>query len=285
MKKLATLCVCLLSAAHLLAQINELKRVSPEEMGISTADVTAMLDTLIGDRATSIHSIIVMRKGAVVAEAYPKPFDMEYSHTLYSASKTFVSAAVGIAIAENRLRLTDRVATFFPEFLPDTIGDNLAQMTVRNLLTMSSGIEPDWVMRTITTEWIPTWLRKTINLPGKDFKYDSIDTYLLSAIVSKVTGKTLLEYLNEKVFGPLHVTTAAWQISPEGFNTGGWGLYVQPETMAKFGQLLLDKGRWNGHQLKPERWTGLWLPDVDGKTPGFGQCRRRLWAVYHHHAR
>ena len=131
---------CLLYSFTLSAQVNELPRSTPEAEGIPSKAVTALFDSLMLLPKTEIHSVMVLRYGKVVAEIYPAPFAPEYSHTMYSCSKTFVSAAVGLAVADNRLRLTDRVATFFPESLPDTISTNLAAMTVRDLLTMTSGI-------------------------------------------------------------------------------------------------------------------------------------------------
>ena len=253
------------------AQTNELERVSPESVGVSSDDVAAMMDALMAYDQTSVHSVMVLRHGKVIAESYPAPFAPEYKHTLYSTSKTFTSVAVGIAISENRLRLTDRVVTFFPEWVPDTISDNLANMTVRDLLIMSSGIEPDWEMRNVTDRWIPTWFRKEVKPQGKDFKYDSIDTYLLSAIVSRVTGMKLIDYLRDRVFSHMNIRDVEWQLSPEGFNTGGWGLYIQPESMAKFGQMLLDGGCWEGRQLVPAEWVKeMMKKQMENGAEGYG---------------
>ncbi|MBQ6162372.1 MAG: serine hydrolase, partial [Prevotella sp.] len=253
------------------AQINELERVTPESEGVNSDDVVSMMNALMAYDQTSVHSVVVLRHGKVIAETYPAPFKPEYKHTLYSTSKTFTSAAVGIAIAENRLRLTDRVISFFPEFTPDTISDNLANMTVRDLLIMSSGIEPDWEMRNITDAWIPTWFRKEVKPQHKDFKYDSIDTYLLSAIVSRVTGMKLIDYLRDRVFRHMNINDVQWQLSPEGFNTGGWGLYIQPESMAKFGQMLLDGGCWEGKQLIPSEWVKeMMKKQMENGAEGYG---------------
>ncbi len=162
-------------AAH--AQINELPRSTPEAEGVPSKAVTALFDSLMALPKTDIHSVVVLRHGKVIGEIYPAPFAPEYRHTMYSCSKTFVGAAVGLAIADNRLRLTDRVAAFFPELLPDSVSANLADMTVRDLLTMTSGITPDWNMRNLTSDWIRTFLAKPVKTPGKKFEYDSISTY------------------------------------------------------------------------------------------------------------
>ena len=249
---------CLLSVLYPLAataQINELPRSTPEAEGVPSKAVIALFDSLTALPKTDIHSVVVLRHGKVIAETYPAPFAPEYRHTMYSCSKSFVGAAIGLAIADNRLRLTDRVGTFFPELLPDTVSDNLADMTVRDLLTMTSGITPDWTMRSLTPDWIRTYLARPVQTPGKKFQYDSICTYLLSAIVQKVTGMTLLDYLKLKLFTPMNITDVAWEVSPEGINTGGWGLHIQSESLAKFGLLLLNRGMWEGKQLLPASWV------------------------------
>jgi len=246
------LCILLALLPLLLAaQVGDLPRSAPAAEGVSTQAVINMMDSLMALPDCDIHHVMVLRHGRVIAEVHPAPFRAQDSHTLYSASKTFTSLAVGIAIDENLLRLDDRVLTFFPDKRPDTISDNLAAMTVRDLLMMAAGIKPDWTMRELEDkDWIKVWLAKACDeAPGTHFQYDSMCTFMLSAIVQRVTGRTLLDYLNQKLFGPMHITVADWESSPDGINTGGWGLRVQAETMAKLGLLLLNKGRWEGQQL------------------------------------
>ena len=234
----------------LAAQTGDLPRSTPAAEGISTQAVINMMDSLMALPECNIHHVMVVRHGKVVAEIHPSPFRAEDSHTLYSASKTFTSLAVGIAIDENLLRLDDRVMTFFPDKRTDRVSDNMAAMTVRDLLMMASGVKPDWTMRNNSTDWVKDWLAKPVDdKPGSLFQYDSMCTFMLSAIVQRVTGHTVLEYLNLKLFGPMHITVADWETSPDGINTGGWGLRVQAETMAKLGVLLLNKGQWEGQQL------------------------------------
>lgn len=258
MRKKLTLCLLLAiwPLWIIKAQTNELPRSTPEEQGVPSKALIAMFDSLMALDGVDIHSVVVARHGKVVGEIYPAPFAPQYRHTMYSCSKTFVAAAVGVAIEQNRLRLTDRVATFFPEQLPDTVSPHLAAMTVRDLLTMTSGIKPDWAMRSKTTEWIRTFLSKEVkDTPGKKFQYDSMVTYMLSAIVQRAVGMTVLDYLHLHVFGPMNITDVAWEESPEGINTGGWGLHIQSESLTKFGQLLLNKGEWQGKQLLSKEWV------------------------------
>jgi len=239
-----------------LAQVGDLPRSTPVLEGVSTQAVINMMDSLMALPDCEIHHVMVLRHGRVIAEVHPAPFRAEDSHTLYSASKTFTSLAVGIAIDENLLRLNDRVVTFFPDKRPDTVSDNLAAMTVRDLLMMAAGIKPDWTMRNLEgADWIKEWLAKPCDeAPGTHFQYDSMCTFMLSAIVQRVTGRTLLDYLNQKLFAPMHITQADWEMSPDGISTGGWGLRVQAETMAKLGLLLMNKGRWHGQQLVSEAY-------------------------------
>lgn len=257
----------LLLPSLLRAQVGELPRAVPETQGVPSRALAELFDSLMALPRTDIHSVLVMRHGKVVGEMYPAPFAPEYKHTMYSCSKTFVAAAVGLAIDDNRLRLTDRVGAFFPELLPDTVSAELAEITVRDLLTMTSGITPDWNLRSRTPHWIKAYLAKPAAGAGTKFQYDSMSTYLLSAIVQRATGMTLLDYLRAKLFAPLHVTEVDWELSPEGCNTGGWGLHIQTESLAKFGQLLLDEGRWQGRQVLPADWVKAMMTE---QQPGTG---------------
>ena len=244
--------VILLALLPLLlsAQTGDLPRSTPAAEGISTQAVINMMDSLMALPECDIHHVMVVRHGKVVAELHPAPFRAEDGHTLYSASKTFTSLAVGCAIDDNLLRLDDRVMTFFPDKRTNRVSDNMAAMTVRDLLMMASGVKPDWTMRNNSTDWVKEWLAKPVDdKPGSLFQYDSMCTFMLSAIVQRVTGETMLEYLQKKLFAPMHITMADWEMSPDGINTGGWGLRVQAETMAKLGLLLLNEGKWNGEQL------------------------------------
>lgn len=259
----------LLAWVYALAQVGDLPRSTPAAQGIETDAVSRFFSALLAVPETEIHHVMVARHGHVVAELHPAPFRAQDGHTLYSASKTFASMAVGIAVGENRLRVTDRVAAFFPELLPDTIASWLAQMTVADLLTMRSGVKPDWVMRNRESDWVRSWLAKTVgDEPGTRFQYDSMCTFMLSAIVQRVTGRTMLDYLNEHLFAPMHVTQVGWEQSPDGINTGGWGLHLQAESQLKLGLLLLEGGQWQGRQLVPAEWVSEAIAPKADLHPG-----------------
>lgn len=274
MKKhiITTLLASLLMASQVFSQVNELPRSTPEREGVPSHVVSALLDSLFAIPQTDIHSVMMLRHGNVIAEVYPEPYKAEYQHTQYSCSKTFVSAAVGLAVDANLLRITDRVATFFPDKLPVEVSPELASMTIHDLLIMASGIDPDGNLRAENEQWVKPMLAKPVKTPGKLFKYDSLCTYLLSAIVQQVTGKTVFALLQEKIFKDLHIEKVSWEESPEGITTGGWGLFIQPESLAKMGQLLLQKGKWNGKQLLSESWVGQMMQThIDtGDGRGYG---------------
>lgn len=264
----------LLAAVAARAQTGGLERATPESQGLSSAAVMAYFKGLMDWPGAEIHGVVVVRHGRVVAELYPRPFARTGLHTMYSVSKTFTAAAVGLAIAENRLRLDDRVAPYFAGQMPERVSPELAAMTVRDLLTMQSGMRPDTRLRDRTRQWTRQWLAAEAAAPGQRFAYDSMCSYLLSAIVQKTTGRKLLDYLAARLFAPLGIARADWEESPEGYNTGGWGLRLTPESMARFGQLLLEGGRWRGRQVLPAAWTAEMMKPQTAAGADYGY---HLW--------
>ena len=231
-----------------------LPRSTPEAQGISSARIQEFMDTLMRDRRTEIHSCIVMRHGHVVAEIYPRPWRKDYRHTMYSVSKTFTSVAVGMCIQDSLIALSDTIGKFIS--MPASATRNVRAITVRDLLTMQSGIPVDTKMRIHETEWLRAYFsKKNTAVPGTRWAYDSIMSYILSTIVQKATGQMLMDFLQDRLFLPLGITDALWEESPEGITCGGWGLYIRPEAMAAFGQFLLNKGQWQGKQLLSTSWV------------------------------
>ena len=258
--KYILLTLLLLLGLTTLAQTGDLQRSTPESQGLSSKQVLQVIDTLMAQTDTDIHGIMILRHGKVVAEKYNHPWGAPYGHTLYSCSKTFTAVAVGLAMADTLLTLDTRLSDVLPDKLPLEPSDSLLQITVRDLLTMRSGLPVDTRMRTVSRDWTRTYLAQPmVAQPGALFAYDSIDTYLLSAMVQRVTGKTVMGLLRERIFAPMHITQAYWEESPEGITCGGWGLYLQLESMAKFGQLLVQRGMWAGRQLVPTEWVDQML--------------------------
>ena len=207
------------------------------------------------DQKLKIQSVMVLQHGKVLSEHWMNGGDAKKPHVLNSVSKTFTSAAVGLAIGEGLLSLDDKVVSFFPDDLPASLSDNLKKVTVRNLLTMNSGHdrEPD---RSKADTWAKAFLNAPIDhTPGTFYCYNSLGTYMLSAIVQKVTGQKIVDYLQPRLFDPLGIEAPHWDESPQGINCGGWGLYLKTEDLAKMGQLLLQKGKWNGKQILPQKYA------------------------------
>ncbi len=253
---LLLIALILLSSERLHAQVGDLPRSSPEAQGVPSSRVMSLIDSVMAIPDAEIHHLVLLRHGSVIADFHPAPFRATDGHTLFSCSKTFVAAAVGIAEGEGLLRVSDPVVAFFPNELPDRVSPWLASLTVRDLLTMQSGIVPTDSVRQNSLHWVRDLLALPVTAkPGERFAYDSMCTYLLSAIVGRVSGSSLLDYLRPRLFNPLGITSLNWEASPEGESCGGWGLYLQAESMAKFGQCLLQEGRYAGRQLIPAQWV------------------------------
>lgn len=234
----------------------DLPRSIPEAEGVTSESIISFLKGIEAG-PHEFQSFVYLRHGKIIAEGWWDPYKPELKHTLYSASKSFTSTAIGFAVTEKRLKVTDKVISFFPEYLPSTVSPNLADMEVRDLLFMSAGQSPE-PTRTITandTNWVKAFLSQpVVNDPGTIFLYNSMATYMLSAIVQKVTGEKVKDYLTPRLFEPLGISDFDWETDPMGINTGGWGLRLRTEDMAKFGQLYLQKGMWKGRQILPSEW-------------------------------
>jgi CubicO group peptidase (beta-lactamase class C family) len=234
-----------------------LPRSTPEAQGVSSPKIVEFLDAL-AQSSHEFHSFMMVRHGHVVAEGWWSPYRADLNHMLYSLSKSFTSTAVGFAVLEGRLKVDDAVISLFPNDLPETISDNLAALRVKHLLTMSVGHAGDSTpLITKEENWVKTFLALSIAYPpGSVFLYNSGATYILSAIVQKLTGERVVDYLAPRLFQPLEIHGATWETCPRGINTGGWGLSIQTEGLAKFGQFYLQKGAWDGRQILPATWVG-----------------------------
>jgi CubicO group peptidase (beta-lactamase class C family) len=232
----------------------ELPRSSPEQQGISSAEILAFLEAA-DKNIDSLHSIMILRHGQVVAEGWWSPYNPQSPHSLFSLSKSFTSTAVGLAIAEGKLRLDDEVLKFFPDDAPAEPSNNLKAMRVSDLLRMSTGQQTEPARRA-DQPWTKTFLAHPVPFkPGTHFLYNTSATYMASAMVQKATGMTVLDFLKPRLFEPLGIEHPTWEASPQGITAGGYGLSIRTEDIAKFGQLYLQKGKWQGKQLVPEAWV------------------------------
>ncbi len=239
------------------ASANPLPRSAPEAQGVSSAAIAQFVNSL-ESHIDAPHSIMVVRHGHVIAEGWWAPYAADAPHVFFSLSKSFTSTAVGLAIAEGKLSLDDRIIDLFPSEAPASPSSNLQQMRIRSLLSMNTGHHDDDLAK---FEWMPadsdrTLVGSFLNLPvahkpGTHFLYNTPASYVLAAAVQKVTGEGLVDYLMPRLFTPLNIARPHWDQSRDGVALGGFGMRATTEDIAKFGQLYLQQGEWQGRRLIP----------------------------------
>jgi len=200
-----------------------LPRSVPELEGVSSQGIIDFLNAAAVSRH-EFHSIMFLRHGKVIAEGWWNPYKPELKHTLYSTSKSFTATAVGFAVSEKRLSVNDKVISFFQNALPDSVSPFLAGLKVKDLLSMSAGMEPDPTFNIVVNDsnWVKAFLSvPIIHQPGTKFLYNTLATYMLSAIVQKVTGEKVIDFLKPRLFDPLAIEGMDWEVDPHGINCGG----------------------------------------------------------------
>jgi CubicO group peptidase (beta-lactamase class C family) len=237
-----------------------LKRTNPEAEGIPSSAVLDFIQAV--EQHThpldAVQGFMLLRHGNVAAEGWWAPYDPQHPHSLYSLSKSFTSTAIGLAVAEKRLTVDDPVLKFFPDEAPANPSKNLKAMRVRHLLSMNTGHKEDTTQR-IFRGPDDNWARAFLSLPieyqpGTWFVYNTAATYMLSAIITRLTGESLLDYLRPRLLDPLGIENPTWETDPRGVNLGGTGLHIKTEEIARFGQMYLQKGTWQGKRIVPEAW-------------------------------
>jgi CubicO group peptidase (beta-lactamase class C family) len=233
---------------------NKLPRATPESQGVSSQALLAFIEALDAEVDT-MNSVIVVRHGQVIAEGWWTPFAADTPHQMFSLTKSFTSTAVGLAQAEGKLSIDDPVLKYFPDATPAAGNDFQKGMRIRDLLSMSTGHRTEPSFQGSTT-WTKTFFEHPVlHKPGTIFLYNTPASYILSAIVQKATGQKESDYLQSRLFTPLGIGTPRWETSPEGISIGGYGLWLRTEDIARFGQLYLQKGQWNGKQVVPADWV------------------------------
>jgi CubicO group peptidase (beta-lactamase class C family) len=229
-------------------------RSTPEAEGIPSAAIRAFVEA--ADREVhAIHSVMLLRHGRLLAAGWWEPYGAALPHLLYSLSKSFTSTAIGMLVAEGRLSVDDLVLDFFPDEAPEAPDANLRAMRVRHLLTMTTGHAEDTTER-LKEDWVRAFLALPVEYtPGTHFVYNSGATYMLSAIAQRLSGTRLLDYLRPRLFVPLGIENPTWEMSPQGIDCGGWGLSLTTADIARFGQLYLQQGLWDGVRLVPADWV------------------------------
>jgi CubicO group peptidase (beta-lactamase class C family) len=258
--------------------VNSLPRSTPEAQGVSPDTIREFLGAL--EAFGGVYSAMVLRHGQVIAEQWWAPGAPDVPHHMWSLSKSFTSTAVGILIGDGKLALTDRIVDLLPDAAPAEIDAHLAALTVRDLLTMTTGHAQESLPeeeRRADVDWATHILGVPLaHVPGTTFVYNSGATYLLSTIVQRLSRERLLDYLTPRLFEPLGITGPTWAQSPQGIDIGGWGLSIVTEDIAKFGQLYLQGGVWNDQQLVPDEWvreaTSAQVPNAGPEsTPDWSQ--------------
>jgi len=236
----------------------QLERSAPEAQGIASPAILAFVEAA-EQHNVELHSFMLLRYGCVVAEGWWAPYEREDPHMLFSLSKSFTSTGIGLLVAEGKVGLDDPVLSFFSEDAPPQISEHLAAMRVRHLLSMSTGHVDNTLGPIFGREdgnWAKAFLASPVErAPGTHFLYNSGATYMLSAIVQHITGVTLVNYLRPRLFEPLGIENPTWETCPRGINTGGWGLSIKTDGIARFGQLYLQDGMWQGERILPEGWV------------------------------
>lgn len=232
-----------------------LPRSSPESQGVASVAISEFVEAA-NKQINTLHSFMMVRHGHVIAEGWWKPEAADKPHVMWSLSKSFASTAVGLAVAEGKLSLDDHVLKFFPEATPIDSSEHLKQMQLRHLLSMSGGHDTEPKFSIEKGPSVKEFLNHPVeHAPGTWFRYNTPSTYMCSAIVTKVTGQTVLDFLKPRLFEPLGIEAPRWDASAEGYSLGGYGLFIRTEDIAKFGQLYLQRGKWDGRQILPEKWV------------------------------
>ena len=233
-------------------------RATPESQGISSDLFAALLRELDASKDTEMHHFMALRHGKVICECNFAPYPKGMWHITHSMCKSITGMAIGMLIEEEKLKLDENIYDIFSDQINALSKIFRPVITVENLLTMTSGVTFNESGIVSGNDWLGSFLNASVNgKPGTEFQYNSLNTYVLSAIVTKRTGETLNEYLTPRLFGPLGITKYYWETCPKGITKGGWGLFLCAEDMAKLGQLYLQRGKWNGQQLVSEYWIEI----------------------------
>jgi CubicO group peptidase (beta-lactamase class C family) len=249
---------CLCAVAARAAAPDALPRATPESQGIASSAILQFVED--ADKTLdALHSIVIVRHGRVIAEGWWAPYAADEPHMMFSLSKSFTSTAIGLAVADGKLSLDDTVLSFFPDDAPADPSANLKAMRVRDLLTMTAGHHEEDIRDfpfTADENLVNRFLALPVaHKPGTLFVYNTPASYILSAIVQKVTGQTVLDYLRPRLFDPLGIRNPTWEASKQGISMGGFGLNVRTEDIARFGLLYLQNGKWQGKQIVPADWV------------------------------
>ena len=235
-----------------LKESNELffERTTPEECGIESKHIQKYVGELLADKSIGLQSIMLIRNCKVIFEASKGNRTMNIPKTTFSQCKSVVSLAVGVLVTQGRLGLNERLTDIFSERLTPLSRIKMKGITVRHLLSMTSSVSFNEFEAMVSRDWVKEFLDSdTDGTEGSDFRYNSLNSYMLSAIIKERTGQSLSQFLDKTLFSALGITNYYWEKCPKGIEKGGWGLYILPEDIAKLGVLVMQGGVWNGKRL------------------------------------
>ncbi len=252
-----------------------LPRCTPEEMGVDSAFLLSLFKALYENNSCHIHKVMAVRKGHVIGEYTVAPYNMDIWHVTHSMCKSVTGMAIGLLIYEGKLKLDDRVGDIFSARKNPLQLIFSSNITVRHLLTMSSGVSFNEAGAFSGNDWRKFFLESSQkNVPGTVFEYNSMNSYMLSAIVTEITGESMFDYLKPRLFDHLGIKRTFWETCPQNINKGGWGMFLRTEDMAKLGQLYLNKGIFDGKQILPAEWvteaTKAQIETGKEASPGYG---------------
>ena len=241
------------------------RRTNPEKLGVSSGRLLAMLKAIERDKSANVHALICLKDGEVICECAHPGYDVNTWHLSHSMSKTVTGIAIGMLVDDGKLSVDTRLVDIFPEY--EYRDRSFEKITVEHLLTMTSGIKFSEAGSVTETDWTEVFFSSSCAfVPGTDFAYNSMNSYILARIVVKIAGKSLTEFLDERLFAPLHITNRFWEVSAEGIEKGGWGLYLSAESWAKIGYMMLSGGVFEGNRIISESWVSS-AHERRAKTP------------------
>lgn len=238
---------------------------SPEEVGVLTSKISDFIEDLKKNEIET-HSIMILRHGKVAFETWAQPYAPDIPHVMYSVSKSFTSTAVGFAVEEGLLSLETRILDIFPEYAPQDPKEadeklenleNLEKLTIYHLLTMTAGKDMPLLMDRTKDRWQEDFVQaKWKTVPGESFSYVNENIYMLCAVLTRITGMSVTDYLTPRLFEPLgYGRIPFWETDPGGIEAGGWGMYITTEELAKISLCYLQGGLYDGKRVIPESWA------------------------------
>ena len=253
-------------------------RATPESQGITSEQMISLVRGLKNAKEADIHHLMAVRNGYVICECDYAPYRKDIWHVTYSMCKSITGMAIGLLIQEGRLQLQDNLYTIFEKRLNPLQKIFRPVVTIENLLTMTSAVAFNEAGAISGDDWVGAYLSAPVRgTPGTVFEYNSMNTYMLSAVVTELTGMTLLDYLKPRLLEPLGIDNVMWETCPKGITKGGWGLFLCLEDMAKLGQLYLQKGKWKGRQIIPEHWVEISASKQINSSPGTYGYGNQIW--------